>query len=241
MYSRAIILKRNILLFVFVLLISNIRAQNKTLGSNGVLFTHQQVFNNALELNDIETALQACHYIVALQGANSPYKDTMAILYHSIGKYRQSLLLGLSLLNQKASNATLLNIIADSYNKMGNVKDAINYQEKLFALMPLASVGFNLLEMQMQMQRNPEAIITGNQLLNTKIDSNMVFYYKDTTNKNLSTPLKAAIYNYLGTAFYKQGDKIRAKIMFTKALEIDDNFLIARLNMVALNKEEIKN
>ncbi len=198
------------------------------------------VFTNALSLDDAATALQACHYIVAIQGNNSPYKDTMALLYHALGSYKQTILLGVGLLQAKPTNTSLLAIVADSYNKLGGVKEGITYQEKLYKQQPLAANGFTLMEMQMQLQRYAEVLGTANAVLGNKIDSNLVYNYKDTTGQNLQTPLKAAIFNMIGTAYYKQGNKKEAANFFKQALLVDDKFLVAKLNSEAVLKEEKK-
>lgn len=204
--------------------------------NNTSIALYKKMFANALALEDNATALQACHLIVAQQGSNSPYKDTMAILYYNLGSYRQTLLLTLGLLQQQPNNTMLLGITADSYNKLGAVKEAIANQEKLYKLLPNAANGFGLIEMQMSLQRYAECLATATTVLNNKIDSNLVYYYKDTTGKQQQTPLKAAIYNYMGTAYYKQGNKAKAKDMLNAALQVDDKFLIAKLNKEAIKE-----
>ncbi len=203
---------------------------------NASIALYKKMFANALALEDNATALQACHLIVAQQGSNSPYKDTMAILYYNLGSYKQTLLLTQGLLQQQPNNTTLLSITADSYNKLGAVKEAIANQEKLYKLQPNAVNGFGLVEMQMSLQRYAEGLATATAVLNNKIDSNLVYYYKDTTGKQQQTPLKAAIYNYMGTAYYKQGNKAKAKEMLAAALQVDDKFLIAKLNKEAIKE-----
>jgi len=208
----------------------------KPADDNTSISLYKKMFANALALEDNATALQACHLIVAQQGSNSPYKDSLAMLYYSLGSYKQTLLLTLGLLQQQPNNTTLLGITADSYNKLGAVKEAITHQEKLYQLQPNAVNGFGLLEMQMSLQRNAEGLATATAVLNNKIDSNLVYNYKDTTGKQQQTPLKAAIYNYMATAYYKQGNKAKAKDMLNAALQVDDKFLIAKLNKEAIKE-----
>jgi len=208
----------------------------KPVEDNTSIALYKKMLSNAMALDDYAIALQACHLIVAQQGVNSAYKDTMALLYYNLGSYKQTLLLAQGLLQQQPNNTTLLGITADSYSKLGSVKEAVTYQEKLYQLQPNAVNGFGLIEMQMSLQRYAEAIATAATVLNNKIDSNLVYYYKDTTGKQQQTPLKAAIYNYMGTAYYKQGNKAKAKDMLNVALQIDDKFLIAKLNKEAIKE-----
>ncbi len=210
---------------------------NKVVENNVNTAVYKRMLNNALSLEDNASALQACHLILAQEGSNSAYKDTLALLYYSLGSYKQTLLVTNGLLKQKPDNVTLLAITAGSYSKLGGVKEAISYQEKLYQLQPTAVNGFGLVEMQMSLQRFAEGLSTADRILSSKIDSNLVYSYKDSTGKNLQTPLKAAIYTYMGSAYFKQSNKVKAKEMFSKALQIDDKFLIARSNFEAIKED----
>lgn len=209
----------------------------KPIENHTSIVLYKKMLSNALSLDDNVSALQACHLIVAEQGAGSPYKDSLAILYHNLGNYKQTLLLTKGLLEQQPNNITLLGITADSYNRLGAVKEATINQEKLYQLQPNTVNGFNLAEMQVTLQRYAESLVTANKVLEGKIDSSLVYYYQDSTGKQYKTPLKSAIYTLMGGAYFKQSNKVKAKEMLLKALQIDDKFLIARLNLEAIKED----
>ncbi|MCX6317746.1 MAG: hypothetical protein NTW29_10670 [Bacteroidetes bacterium] len=233
-------MKKNIVIVVFLIALPTINCVAQGGLSQYNLSIQKTIFANAISIQDAATALQACHNIVAIQGESSPYKDTMAILYYRLGSYNQCILLGLKLLKAKPSNTSLLAIVANSYSKLDVIQEAIYYQEKLYQQQPVAANGFNLMEMQFQLERYAELLSTAKKVMANKIDSNLVYYYKDSANRQLQTPLKAAIYNMVGMAYYNMGKKGDAANFFKEALLLDDKFLFAITNAAIVVKEDQK-
>lgn len=56
--------------------------------------SHLKVYNLALNIGDVNTAITALNYYVAEQGSNNNYTDTLAILYMQQGSFAQSYYLG---------------------------------------------------------------------------------------------------------------------------------------------------
>lgn len=198
------------------------------------LNTHKKIVNQALRYNDIQTAINSMHYIVALEGDTSTYKDSLAITYYKVGNYVSSHVLSKELLIQQPKNIQLMEINAMSLQNLGAIKDAIAAYETLFAQTNTMFHGYQLANLQYSLKRLSEAKATIAQTLQCdKMEAVQLQFPVDKT-KNQNVPLLAAAYNLQGLIAFELKDHNTASIAFKDALKIMPKFTVATQNANAV-------
>ena len=202
--------------------------------ANIELSNHKKIVTQALTYNDAQTAISSMHYIVALEGEKSTYKDSLAITYFNIGNYVSSHLLAKELLEDKNENIQLLEINAVSLQNLGATKDAIEAYETLFSKTKNMAHGYQLAMLQYGIKRLAEAQATIEQTIQTEdIEKAYIQFAIDKT-KNQNVPLKAAAYNLQGLIAFELKDNASAKQAFDQALKIMPEFALATQNANAV-------
>lgn len=195
---------------------------------------HKKIVEQSLAYNDAQTAINSMHYIVALEGEKSTYKDSLAITYFNIGNYLSSHLLSKELLEDKNENIQLLEINAVSLQNLGATKDAIEAYETLFSKTKNMAHGYQLAMLQYGIKRLAEAQNTIQQTIQTEdIEKAYIQFAIDKT-KNQNVPLKAAAYNLQGLIAFELKDNASAKQAFDQALKIMPEFALATQNANAV-------
>lgn len=198
---------------------------------------HKNIVTQALTYSDMATAINSMHQIIALEGANSTYKDSLAIAYFRIGKFDSSHLLTKELLANKPNNVNLLEISAVSLERLGAAKEAITAYEKLFTQTKNMAHGYQLANLQYGIKRLAEAQATITLALQCKEIENSVMAFPVDKNQNQNVPLKAAAHNLNGIIAYELKDLNAAASAFKKALEIMPKFAVATQNNNAVTVE----
>ena len=198
------------------------------------LANHKKVVANSLQYNDLQTAINSMHHIIALEGATSTYKDSLAMAYYTMGNYVSSHLLAKELLQTKPKDTGLLEINAISLQNLNATKEAITAYDQLFALTQNMAHGYQLAMLQYGIKRLAEAEATVNQALNCKaIENAYIQFAKDKTQAQ-NVPLKAAAHNLQGLIAFELKNYEQAKAAFDKALEITPKFTTATQNANAV-------
>ncbi|MFK7750258.1 MAG: tetratricopeptide repeat protein [Kordia sp.] len=233
---------KTLIITTFILIGNVTVAQKLTLNDlkQNQLNSQKNIVAQALRYNDMQTAINSIHHIIATEGANSTYKDTLVIAYYSAGRYVSSHLLAKELLQTKPSNTELLEINAISLQQLGDTKQAITAYESLFRLTNNMAHGYQLAQLQFNIQRFAEAKTTIAQTLNCAPVENAYIALPVDKTKNQKVVLKAAVYNLQGLIHFNLNDKATAVSAFKKALEIMPEFALAKQNNNALVLESKK-
>jgi tetratricopeptide (TPR) repeat protein len=201
--------------------------------------SQKKILKQSLAYNDASTAIHALHSIIALEGANSSYKDSLAIVYFQSGAYASSFSLSKELLANKPANGNLLEINAVSIQSLGNVKEAVTAYEKLLTVSKNQYHAYQLAYMQFGIKRLAEAQKTIDFLLtldgtNTK-NIQIAFPSIKDKNKQQNIPLQAAIQNLRGLIAYDLKDTTTAEKAFGEALKIAPEFEYAQQSLKSMN------
>jgi tetratricopeptide (TPR) repeat protein len=179
--------------------------------------THIKAFNVAASSGDLSTAITTLNYYIAEQGDNTPYADTLAMMYMQQGEYAQCYFWADKRLKVKPEDNGLLEMKGMCLDKLQEPKLAIDVFEKLFARTKSPYHGYKLMELQYK----PEYTMTYN--VGEQVGR---------------TYLQAGVYNIHALALYDLDKKAEAKNYFAKALALDSNFVLARQNLEAMKSIE---
>lgn len=194
---------------------------------------HLKVYNQALNIGDLNTAIIALNYYVAEQGSNNNYTDTLAILYMQQGSFAQSYYWADKRLVAKPGDASLLEIKGVSLDKLQQPKEAISVFETLFSKTKSPYHAYKLMELQYSIKRLAECVATGMaaEKLQYKPEYTMTYNVGEQTGR---TYLQASMFNIQALALYDLDKKAEAKAYLQRALALDSNFVLARQNLSAI-------
>ncbi len=227
-------MKRIVFVSVTALLCLVVYSQpNKNVPSPSKTNEHLKVFNQAVISGDLNSSIIALNYYIAEQGVNTPYADTLAMLYMQQGGYPQCYYWADKRLLTKPEDNGLLEMKGICLDKLQHPKEAIVIFEKLYGKTQSPFHAYKLMELQYSIKRLAECVATANsaEKLQYKPDYVMSYNVGDQTGR---TYLQAGVYNIHALALYDLDQKAEAKVYFAKALAIDSNFVLARQNLEAV-------
>ncbi len=194
---------------------------------------HLKVFKQAITSGDLSTSISALNYYISETGSNTPYADTLAMLYMQQGLYAQCYYWADIRLKTKPDDNNLLEMKGYALDKLQQPKEAITIFEKLYGKTHNPYHAYKLMELQYGIKRLAECVATANsaEKLQYKPEFIMSYNVGDQTGR---TYLQAGVYNIHALALYELDQKAEAKIYFAKAVALDSNFVLARQNLEAV-------
>jgi tetratricopeptide (TPR) repeat protein len=198
------------------------------------------VYKQAKDYADGASMINALHQIIAIEGSNSTYKDTLAITYYKMNNPLSCHLVVKELLEKKPSNLVLLELDAMSLQQLNAKKEAITAFEKLFGLSKNKYHGYQLAILQQSIKRLAEAQLTINQAIACEDIKGAELDFPVDKNNTQKVSLNAAIMNVKGLIAYELKDTASAKKAFEEAVKISPDFVLAKQNAEALEVELTK-
>lgn len=226
------------IIFISTLLCSAtnaLQAQTKTPDPSVVQL---KVFHNALSINDLGTAIQSLHYIIAADSVKyGNYEDTLAILYTQINAFTPAYILANRLLSQKGYTEIRMQIKGLAAKNMNEPIEAINAYSDLFTRTKNPVYGMEELQLEYGIRRIGESVVTGNKVLAAIMpnDSTQVRMAKLQEKTMQLVSLRAAVHNILGLAYLDLKDKKNAVSNFEAALKESPDFDQAKNNLNVAN------
>lgn len=197
---------------------------------------HLNVYNLCMATGDVATSISALNYYVSEQRGNTPYADTLAMLYLQQGAYVQCYYWAEMRLAQNPKSESLMEMKAICLDKGQRPKEAIELYEKLFQKTQSPYHAYKLMELQYSIKRLAECLVTANAAERLQFKPEMIMSY--TVGEQMGrTYLQAGIFNIHGLALYDLDKKAEAKVFFEKAVALDSTFALARQNLEAVKAE----
>lgn len=229
-------MKNLIYIFSFVLATSAI-AQSST----SIAF-EQQKLNQAKAYNDESMITSAIYNIIALEGPQSAYKDSLAYIYYNRRNYVSCFLVTNDILKSKPDNIELMEMKAYSLETMGALDKSKETYEALFAKTNNNYDGYKLASLQFRMNKNEEALATIKKTRQLPDDGKIQVTFQVNQNYNQNVELKAAI-SYLQGLIEQSLEKTDdAKASYENAIRLFPDFVLAKskLEILNANKTEVK-
>ena len=197
----------------------------------------EKIYQKAAGYGDFSVAKQALYTMMELKPENTSLLDSLAILYFQSQAYAQSVFVANDILASKPNNANALEIKAISQSALGLGKEALADYEKLYTLNKNILYVYKIATLQYQLKRMGECEQSINAiLLDPKADSQKVPIVYGNRGEQQQIGLKAACLNMKGVLYKDLGKNELAKLQFEEALKLEQNFVLAKGNLDALNK-----
>lgn len=198
---------------------------------------NKKIIKQALAYNDGSTVINSMYNIIALEGATTTYKDSLALMYYNVANYASCHIVAKELLVEQPTNTKLLEINAASLQLLGAKIESITAYEALFAQTNAMSHGYQLAILQFSMKRLFEAQETISKSLLSKDLPDLFTQFPIDKNQKQNVPIKAALYHLKALVAYELKDFATAVQGFKDALKIMPEFRAATENANALTIE----
>lgn len=199
--------------------------------------THLKVYNLAMNTGDINAASVALNYYIIEQGTESPYSDTLAMLYMQMGSFAQCFYWADLRSKTHPDDNNLLEMKGICLEKLQQPKEAISIFEKLFGKTQSPYHAYKLMGLQYSIKRLAECVATANAAERLQFKPEMVMTY-NVGDQVGRTYLQAGIFNIHGLALYDLDRKAESKAYFERAVALDSNFVLAKQNLEAVRTME---
>lgn len=206
--------------------------------SNTMLKTQKEVYQQALEYNDLATATQAVYNILELSPQDSAYKDSLAQIYFSRGAHVQAVNVGDELLNNRPEDTTLLEMMAVSKEAIGQNEEALEHYQKLFKKQDDPYYQYQIASIQFKMKRYNECNATLQTLLQRSDLEGKKVSISYNRGRQQQVPVKAAAYNIRGVLALQLKKNDVAKKSFQKATKLHEDFVLAKNNLKAMQNAQ---
>lgn len=190
----------------------------------------------AKSMGDVAVTTSSMYRLIALEGDNSTYKDSLTYIYYSARKYASCFLMSNEVLKRDPKNKAVLELKALSLESLGALDKSMEAFKELFAVSNNNFHGYSLAKLQLTMKMYEEAYATIKQV--EAINDEGIYKVNFAINQNHTqeVELLAAI-SYLKALIEIDLDKKpEAKISLEKSLKIQSDFVLAREVLDGLNK-----
>jgi len=226
---------KNYIYIVAILITTSIVAQT----SNNIELQQKKI-KLALSYNDKVAAASAMFSIIAMEGEQSTYKDSLAYMYFNDAKYISSFLVTNDILKNKPDNIELLEINAISIENMGALDKAVEVYSNLLSKTKNNYHAYKLASLQVATKKFVDAYksIKGADLLEDSGTIKVNFQVNKNYNQNVD--LKAAIAYLEGIILLNMNKETDAKLSFMRAVNLFPDFVLAKSKLTTLENSEKK-
>ena len=227
-------MKNLIYILTFIITTSVIAQQSST-----VAFEKSKL-QLAKSFGDKGVVKGSIYNIIALEGPQSTYKDSLAYIYFSEREYVSCFLVTNDLLKSKPENIELLEMNAVSLESMGALNKAIEAYQNIFDKTNNKYQGYKLASIQFRTGKNEEAYTTIKKAGLLPDDSSLKITFQVNENYNQNIALKPSI-AYLEGLIAQSLDKIpEAKICYERAIQLSPDFVLAKSKLEILKAKELE-
>lgn len=191
------------------------------------------IMKQALAYGDAGIATNSLYNIIAKEGTNSTYKDSLAYLYFSGRKYSSCFMVCTDILSRDGNKQDILEMQAVSLENLGVFDKSAQVYAKLVSKSNNNYHAYKLANLYFAQKKFNESYNAIKKAQELKDEGTIKVTYAVNKNYNQQVPLLAAISNLKGLIEFEQGNMELAKASFQKAIDIDPEFKMAKENLEA--------
>jgi len=218
------------LILMFILFISGY-SQNSN--KEAIAF-EKKILNTAHRVGDPAVATNSIYRLIALEGENSTYKDSLAYIYFSARQYAPCFMMATEVLKRDPNHVNMLEIKGVSLESLGAYTKASETYEELFKKTKNNFHGYTLAKLKYTLKKYDEAlvVITNTEKLNDTGNYKVNFAINQTHEQEIM--LLAAISYLKGLIEIELKKPELAKVSLTKAVKIQPDFVLAKEKLESL-------
>lgn len=204
-------------------------------GKDEAIALEKEVIRTAKSMGDPNVATYSMYKLIALEGATSTYKDSLAFIYFSSRKYASCFLMADDVLERNPKNQAMLELKAISLESLGALDKSMDAYNELFAISKNNYHGYTLAKLELAMKKYDDAYATIKKVeaLNDQGTIKVTFAINQSHTQQVE--LLAAIPYLKGLIEEELKKGPEAKLSFEKALKIQPEFVLAQEKLDKLN------
>ena len=195
----------------------------------------KEIIKSAKKKGDTAVVTSSMSRLIALEGANSTYKDSLAYIYFSSRKYASCFLMANEVLKRDPKNEAVLELKAISLESLGALDKSLEAFQELFDISQNNYHGYNLSKLQLSVKKYEDAYKTIKEVEALNDTGKYKVTFAINKNHTQQIELLAAI-SYLKALIEEElNRKDEAKANFEKALKIQPEFVLAKEKLDTYN------
>lgn len=191
----------------------------------------------AKKYSDQPAAISSIYNIIALEGPQSTYKDTLAIMYFNSRKHVSCYLVVEDILKTKPNNQNLMEMKAISLESMGALEKAIETYEAILSTSNSNYHAYKIAGLQLALNKFDEAFASARKADQLPDSGKYEVTFQVNKNYNQSVKLKPAIAYLQGMIEMAMKKNEEAKLSFEKAVSLFPDFVLAKSKLTTLNTQ----
>ncbi len=217
---------------VFSMISMSVSAQSS---NEEAIAIEKKIIAKAKRIGDPGVASYSMYKLIALEGDNSTYKDSLTYMYYSARKYGSCFMMAAEVLKRDPKNEAMLELKASSLESLGALDKAMETYKELFVLTNNNYHGYNLSKLELSMNKFEDAYATIKKVegLNDTGKVQVNFSINQTHTQQIE--LIAAIPYLKGLIEEELKKNDEAKLSYQKALKIQPEFVLAKEKLDKLN------
>lgn len=194
----------------------------------------KQVMRQALAYADTDIATNSIYAIIAKEGANSTYKDSLAYIYYGARNYSSCFMVCTDILSKDGDKQDILEMQAISLESLGAIDKAVQSYAKLTVKSNNNFHAYKMANLYYGLKKYTEGLMAINKAEELKDTGKLNVSYSINKNHSQKVPLKAAIANLKGLIQFALKDNTAAKVSFERAISLHGDFVFAKENLQAV-------
>lgn len=226
-------MKNSFVVFIAVLCLNLAQAQtNNTEAIN----LEKEILEFSRQVGDPTVAVASLYKLIALEGDNSTYKDTLAYFYFSGRKYGPTFMMTTEVLKRDPNHMEMLEMNAIALESLGALEKAAEAYTALLGKTNNNYHGYTLANVYYKMKKYDEAYtaIKKTETLNDEGKYRVTFAINQ--NHTQQVELLAAIPYLKGLIEVQLKNNQGAKASFAQAMKVQPDFVLAKENLEAVEK-----
>ncbi len=230
---------KHIITLIAISLIFTAQAQDSSSANDSIPFEFSRqayIYQLAKDYNDPAVARMAIYNLLSYNPQNTALLDSLALLYYEYNQFASAALTAQDAAAQAPDDMFAVELAAICFERLGALPKAISFYETLythtFDMSMLYKVGF----LQMDAKRYIEAETNADIIIEDPKSKTLTLIFPKNDKTNQEVSLVAGAYRLKGMIAAAQGDKIKAKESYNKALAISPEFEILKKQLAELEK-----
>lgn len=195
-----------------------------------------RVADLAKRVGDPSVVTSTFYRIIALEGENSTFKDSLAYIYFSARQFAPSFLMADEVLQREPEHLEMLEIKAVALESLGAIDKSAEVYEKLFSLTQNNFHGYSLAKLQFGIKKYQEAYKTIQKVEGINDTGTYKVNFVINQNKTQQVELLGAIPYLKGLIEEELDLKDAAKESYQKSLTIQPDFILPKNKIEALSQ-----
>ncbi len=198
------------------------------------ILMEKQILKSAKDIGDPAIAKSSIYRLIALEGKNSTYKDSLAYIYFASRNYAPCFMIASEVLERDPKHVEMLEMKGISLESLSVFEKAAEVYKDLFSMTGINFHGYNLAKLQFSLKKYDEAYQTIQKVEKINDTGKYKITFVINQNHNQQVELLAAVSYLKGLTEIELELSEAAKASFEKAIKIQPDFILVKEQLEGL-------